>query len=432
MRKSALLLFPLALGLLAGLAVSAPLPSRLQGVRPGDWPQWRGPDRNDVSKETGLLREWPKDGPRLLWTFKDAGVGFAGIAVVGDRLYTMGAEGKTEYLYALDLNSQKKLWSVEVGPLFVNGWGDGPRGTPTVDGDLVYAIGGNGDLVCVRADKGEKVWSHGLRTELSGQMMSGWGYTESPLVDGDHVLATPGGKKGTVAAFDKKDGKLVWRSADFTDPAAYSSLIPCEIGGIRQYVQMTGQGVAGVAAKDGKLLWHYAKTAGTAAIPTPLFADNCVYVTSGYGSGCALVKLVPQGDGIKAEEVYKNKSMTNQHGGVVLVDGYLYGFSDGPGWVCQDFKTGEQTWTSRKLGKGSVVYADGHLYCYSEGDGTCALVEANPKEWKEAGRFKIPQQTNVPRKGGHIWTHPVIAHGKLYLRDQDLIFCYDVKNGSSQ
>ncbi|HEY7424607.1 MAG TPA: PQQ-binding-like beta-propeller repeat protein [Gemmataceae bacterium] len=392
-----------------------------------DWTQWQGPDRTNVSQETGLLKKWPAEGPKLLWTFPDAGVGYAGPAIVGDRLYTMGADETKEYVFAIDLKTRKKLWSSEIGPLFVNPWCDGPRGTPTVDGDLVFALGGQGNLICVKADSGEKVWRKQFKQELAGAQMSGWGYTESPLVDGDQVVTTPGGDKGAIAAFNKKSGSLLWRSQAYTDKAAYSSLVLGEVGGIRQYVQRTGDSVAGVAAKDGRLLWRFPHKAPTAAIPTPIVADNYVFSTSGYGAGCVLIQLTPNGQEIKADEVYANKDMTNHHGGVVKVGDYIYGHSDKGGWMCMEFKTGKVLWKeTRKLGKGSITCADGHLYCFSENDGTVVLIEASPDGWKESGKFKLPQQTMLSRKRGKIWTHPVVADGRLYLRDQDLIFCYDI------
>lgn len=391
-----------------------------------DWPQWRGPDRTDISRQTGLLTSWPSGGPPLVWTFSDAGLGYSSPAVVGDRLFTTGASKDGEILYAIDLQTRKKVWSVDVGPLFVNGWGDGPRGTPTVDGDLVYALGGQGNLVCVNAETGKKLWTKRMKADLGGEQMSGWGYTESPLVDGNLVLVTPGGNQGAVAAFDKKTGDLKWRSTTFKDKAGYSSLVVGEAFGIRQYVQLTGQSVVGIAAVDGKLLWRFAYSTRTAAIPTPIVKDNYVYVSSGYGTGCALVKLTQKGTGIEATEVYANKDMENHHGGVILVGDHLYGYSQKGGWVCQDFKTGKVVWSNRGVGKGCLTCADGHLYCYGERDGNCALVEASPTGYKETGNFKIPQETKLPRKSGKIWTHPVVSNGKLYLRDQDLIFCYDI------
>jgi outer membrane protein assembly factor BamB len=398
-----------------------------------DWPQWRGPHRTDVSTETGLLKTWPKDGPRLLWTYSDAGNGYSSPAVVGDRLFTMGTRNDRDCVFALDVKTGKEVWSAKFVPVFHQDRGDGPRGTPTVAGDLLYGIGGQGELVCVETATGKIRWQVSLKKDLGGQMMSGWGYSESPLVDGNQVICTPGGSKGTLAALDRQSGKLIWQSKELTDLAAYSSCIVAEVGGLRQYIQVTGSAVAGVAAKDGRLLWRYPKDDfRTAVVPTPIFHDNQVYVTAGYGSGCALLKLTPNGNGTKAEKVYANKNMTNHHGGVVRVGEYVYGFSDSErNWICQNFQTGETVWSGqKKLGKGSLTCADGHLYCYSESDGTLVLVEASPKGWKEDGRFKIPRETTIRSSSGKIWTHPVVANGRLYLRDQDLIFCFDVQNGA--
>lgn len=391
-----------------------------------DWPQWRGPDRNEVSRDKDLLESWPKDGPPMLWTYKNLGIGYSGMAVVGDRLITQFADDKEEYITSIDLKTQKPLWKTAIGTRFRNEpWGDGPRGTPTVDGAFTYGIGGQGNLFCVKTDTGEVVWSKRLREDLNGEMMSGWGYTESPLVDGDLVVATPGGKKGAIAALDKKTGELKWRSQGFTDKAAYSSLIKSEIGEIPQYIQMTGESVASVSAKDGSLLWKFARKGSTAAIPTPVASKNYVYATSGYGAGCTLIEIKP-GTEAKADQVYANKDMVNHHGGVVLVGDHIYGYSDTKGWICQDFKTGEVAWASKKLGKGSCIYADGHLILYSEDNGTCVLIEANPKQWKETGRFTIPMKSDLRSRNGKVWTHPTIANGKLYLRDQQNLFCYDI------
>jgi outer membrane protein assembly factor BamB len=396
-----------------------------------DWPQWRGPDRTDVSNEKGLLREWPKGGPKLLWTFRDAGTGLSGFAVVGDRLYSMGADDNKEYVFAVDLKSQKKVWSTEVGPRTVNGWADGPRGTPTVADGFVYALGGQGHLICVKADTGAQVWLKDFKGDLKGAQQGGWGYTESPLVDGDQMIASPGGSEGCLAAFDKKTGDVFWRSKGFTDNAAYSSVLVADIAGVHQYIRMTDKSVAGIAAKDGTLLWRISRSGPTAAIPTPVYADGNVFVTSGYSAGCNLIKVTKDGESFKADQVYANKDMTNHHGGVLRIGDYVYGYSDGKGWVCMEFKTGKVMWSDKSLGKGSVTAADGHLYCYAENDGTVALVDANPTSWKEKGRLKIPEETKLSRKRAKIWTHPVVANGKLYLRDQDLIFCYDLSDGKS-
>jgi outer membrane protein assembly factor BamB len=401
-----------------------------------DWPQWRGPDRTDVSHETGLLKDWPADGPKLLWTYEEAGSGYSGPAIVGERYLTMGADDKQEYVLCLDARTGKRLWRTDYGARFKNGYGDGPRGTPTVDGELVYGIGGQGDLVCLKIGDGTRVWEKNLKRDLSGQMMSGWGYTESPLVDGDKVICSPGGAKGSLAALNKKTGDVLWRSKDLTEKATYSSPVVATIGGVRQYVQTVSAGgkesvggVAGVAADDGRKLWEYERPGfRTAFIPTPVVHDDSVYITGGYGAGCDLIQIRADNGKFEAEKVYgENKDMQNHHGGVVLVGDYVYGRSDKGGWTCQEFKTGKVVWNeNRKLEKGSLTCVDGMLYLYGEKSGTCVLIEASPTGWKEHGRFSIPRQTNIRSGSGGIWTHPVVANGRLYLRDQDLIFAYDV------
>jgi outer membrane protein assembly factor BamB len=406
-----------------------------QWVKADDWPQWRGPDRTDVSKEIGLLKSWPKDGPKLLWTFDKAGVGFSGPAVVGDRLYTMGGREDTSYLFAIDIKTDKEIWSCPIGKTYRNSYGDGPRGTPTVDGELIYALDGQGELLCVEAAKGTKRWSVNLEKDFHGEMMSGWGYSESVLVDGDQVVCCPGGKDGTLAALDKKTGKIKWRSKELTDKATYSSLVIGEIGGVRQYVQLTHKsasdgGIVGVAAKDGKLLWYHPRPGyATAVIPTPIVQGDLVYATSGYGAGCDLLQIKRTGEKFEAKELYSKSSqrnvMKNQHGGVLLFGNHIYGYSDGRGWTCQDLKTGEAIWDDKvKVGRGSLTCADGNLYCYAESTGEAYLVEANPKKLNLISSFKTPKQL----KPGSIWTHPVVANGCLYLRDQDLIFCYNVRD----
>jgi len=410
-------------------------------ARAADWPQWRGPERTDVSGESGLLQSWPAEGPKLLWTFRDAGAGYSGPAVVGRALYTMGAANETEYLYYLDTQTLKKVWSAEIGPAFKDGHGDGPRGTPTVDGGRVYALGAQGELVCVKAADSGVVWRKNLRADLGGEMWSEWGYSESPLVDGDRLICTPGGPKGTLAALDRNTGAVLWRSKEWTDKAAYSSVIATEVGGVRLYVQMTGESVAGVAADDGRLLWRCKRSGPTAPVPTPIAADECVYVTSGYNAGCLLLRLTAHGKDVKYTELHKNKNMVNHHGGVLLTGGCVYGYDDNKGLICQDFRTTDVLWAQKdceKLwdkehnrgvyGKMSLTCADGRLYCYGEDAGDVLLVEATPKGLKADGHFAIPEQTRTKRRSGKIWTHPVVAGGKLYLRDQELIFCYDVKD----
>jgi outer membrane protein assembly factor BamB len=398
-----------------------------------DWPQWRGPNRDDVSTEKNLLKVWPKDGPRVVWKFQEAGGAYSGPSIVGDQLYCCGSDEQREFVFALNARTGKKEWSADFSKGYTHGRGDGPRGNPTVDGDHLYVLGGGGQLACLETKGGKLVWSKNLSKDLGGQMMSGWGYSESVLIDGDQLICTPGGKNGTLAAFDKKTGDVLWRSKDSTDSAAYSSVIIATVSGVKQYIQMTGRGVIGVAPKDGKVLWHY--TEGkyqTAVIPTPICRDNHVFITRGYGVGCDMIKLTANSDGtFKAEKEYANTNMVNHHGGVILLGDYLYGYSDKGGWTCQDFKTGAVKWSDNKFGKGSVAYADGMLYHYSEKDGTVVLSEASPAGWKEVSRFKIPETSKLHKGQVMYWTHPVVSNGRLYIRDQDLLFCFDVSDGKS-
>lgn len=394
-----------------------------------DWPTWRGALRDGKSPDTGLVKEWPKDGPKLLWTFEKAGKGYSSPAFVGGKIYLTGSrDGKAEII-CLDAGG-KELWSAPIGgdpeKGYNTGWGAGTRGAPTVSDGMVYAMSANGGLTCFDADNGKNLWNKDLVKDFGGAI-PGWGYSESPLVDGAKVVVTPGGDQGAILALEKKTGKKLWRSKDLKDGAQYSSLVVAEVKGKRQYIQLFMNTLAGVDAENGEVLWKSDWPEGrTAVIPTPVYHEGNVYMTSGYGSGCKLVKI----DGEEAEDVWQNKVMKNHHGGVVLVDGHIYGFSDGGGLVCQELATGKQKWSQRGEGsqKGSVHYADGMLYCMDEEAGSVFLAEANPDRYTEHGRFEIPRQTKL-REGtnGKIWTHPVVIGGKLYLRDQDLLFCYGVK-----
>ena len=390
----------------------------------GDWPQWGGPNRDHISKEAGLLQKWPEGGPKRIWLSEKGGVGYAGFSVVEGQLFTMGARDGKEQLLAFGANDGKELWAADLGDILKNDWGDGPRGTPTVDGDRVYALGGKGKLVAASVKDGKILWTKSLTADLGGKV-PGWGYTESVLVEGGVVYCTPGGSKGTIAALDKMTGELKWQSSEVTEPAHYSSIVPTDLNGSRQLIQLTEKRLTSVNAKDGKLLWKSPWPGRTAVIPTPVVSGNQVYITTGYGVGSKLVKVDA---GNKPSDVFENKVMKNHHGGVVLLGGHIYGYSDGPGWVCQDFQTGKEVWADKKLDKGAVTYAGGRLYCLEERTGKVALMEANPKGWTERGSFKLDPQTKQRASRGMIWTHPVIANGKLYLRDQELIFCFDVSS----
>jgi outer membrane protein assembly factor BamB len=419
------------LAAVTGLALAAGAPA-------ADWPQWQGPNRDNHSRDTGLLKEWPKDGPKLLWTFDTAGAGFGSPVVVGDKVFVLGSDdpdkGEKEFALCIDMKEGKEVWRTPLETAtgdYSYGWGSGPRSTPTVDGDKVYVLGAKGDLRCLTTADGKKVWGVNLKKDLGGGI-PGWGYSESVLIDGDHLVCTPGGNKGTLAKLDKKTGEVVWRSTDLKEGAQYSSIVTTEVG-VKQYVTLLRSGTVGVRASDGKLLWQSKAGAnGTAVIPTAIVHDKYVFATSGYGSGCGLLELTPEGDGVKMKEVYLNKAMTDKHGGVVRVGDYIYGSSERGGWTCIEYlklsnDNDKETWKSNKLDSGSICYADDRLYCYGEGKGTCVLIEASPKGWAEHGRFTIPKASKFPRRGGHIWTHPVVAQGRLFLRDHEYLFCFDVK-----
>lgn len=408
----------------AGMAPFAGLVLSFCLAEGADWPQWRGPNRDGISPETSLLRQWPKGGPPMAWKAAGLGVGFASVSVAGGRIFTMGEDDRFSFIHALDEPTGKWLWSAKVGVKGAPGGYPGPRCTPTVEGGLVFALGQYGDLVCVEAGTGKEVWRRSLLKDFGGRMMSDWGYSESPLVDDERLVCTPGGGQGTLLALNKATGATLWRTSDFTDDAAYSSVVAATIAGVPQYVQLTDASVAGVAPADGKVLWRARRRGAVAVVPTPIVRDDHVYVTSGYGVGCHLFKVVPTNPAFQAEQVWANKVMVNHHGGVVRVGEHLYGYSDGKGWTCQEFQTGKAVWQDKtKLDKGAIACADGHLYLRGEGGaGTVVLIEATPEGWKEKGRFDQPNRSEA-----RSWPHPVIANGRLYLRDQDVLLCYDLK-----
>ena len=393
------------------------------GLSADDWQQWRGPNRDGISRETGLLQAWPSAGPERVWLSRDIGIGYSAPVVARGRLFVLGTKDGKEQLFAKEVKGGKTLWTAPMGGILSNNWGDGPRGAAAVDGDKVYALGAKGGLICANVGDGKVNWRVEMVKDLGGKV-PGWGYTESVLVDGDYVICTPGGKRGALAAIDKKTGEVIWRSSDWTDGAQYASVVPAELNGQRQFIQLTQKTLAGVSARDGSVLWRNAWSGRTAVIPTPIVRKNEVYISSGYGAGCRKITI---GDAHKVTEDYSNKNMKNQHGGVLLLDGHLYGYSDGRGWTCQNLKSGDVVWDSKKLGKGCVFYADNRLYCLAESSGTVALADANTAGWREHGRFKLEPQTELRKRSGRIWTHPVVANGVLYLRDQELLFAFDVK-----
>jgi outer membrane protein assembly factor BamB len=401
---------------LAPLLVTLSLTSGVVGIAADDWPQWRGPRRDGVSKETGLLKDWPANGPRLAWRINGTGEGYSSFAVAGGRLYTLGARQNTEYVFAFDAATGKKVWEVANGRRFNNDRGDGPRGTPTIDGDRVYVFGSSGDMTVLDPASGKVFWTQNLLQKYGGSNIN-WGLSESPLVLSDRIIVTPGGRGASIVALRKTDGSLIWKSQ--SDEPGYSSALLHPIGNIQQAVVFTAERALGVDVNDGKVLWSYNRVSNrTANIATPIARGNHVFLSSDYGTGAGLLALTPSANGIKASEVYFTNEMRNHHASSVLVGDYLYGFSSSI-LTAMHFETGKVAWRDRSVGKGSLVFADDRLYLFSE-NGVVGLAEANPQKYVEHGRFQL-RTGNLPT-----WSHPVVSGGKLFIRDQDTLYAYDV------
>lgn len=392
------------------------------------WSQWRGPNRDGLSPETGLLKKWPQGGPKLAWNIKGLGKGMASVSVAGGKIFTMGSRKEGQMAVAYDAATQKELWAT-----LVSKHGGEPRCTPTVAGGMVYSLSDDGEVLCCSAADGKEVWRKSYKDDFGGPPKPSWQFSESPLVDGDRVILTPGHPERFMVALHAKTGAVIWTTkakleGNGHDGAGYTGAVISNGGGVKQYVTMVGKGAIGVSAKDGKLLWHYNAVAnGTAVIPTPLVWDDFVFVSSGYGTGAGLLKLTKDGGGVKAEEQYFLKAGTfqNHHGGMVRIGDYIYaGTGHNNGFpICIEWKSGKVVWDKgRGPGRESaaVIAADGNLY-FRYQDGTMALISATPDGYKENGVFKLPFID------GPSWPHPSIEGGKLYLRSQDVLMCFDVK-----
>lgn len=457
-----------------------PQPEFAGSAKEHDWPQWRGQRRDGISRETGLLGTWPKEGPPLAWKVEGLGGGYSAPSVAAGRIFGTSLRGEDEVVWALSEADGSTLWVARLGPAArqrMPQGKEGPGSTPTVDGELLYALGLSGDLACLQVRDGAIVWRRSLPRDFGG-LAPTWSFRESPLADGDKVICTPGGEGAVLVALDKRTGEEIWRSAAVAvevhqanatssdvsfdlelrekvpsrdasgappagrrhgfgrgfggSGAAYASAIAVDFEGERQYVQLTATGLVGVAASDGRFLWRYDRPANTHRIncATPIYHDGFVFTSSAYDAGGGLVKLTKDGaGGIRAEEVYYSEDLRNHHGGVVLFEGCLYGASggnEGGYLVCLDFRTGKLLWSEEERGKrrapkGSVALADGRLYYRTE-SGAMLLIEPSPKEYIERGRFEQPHRSRQPA-----WAHPVVANGRLYLRDQDVLLCYHVK-----
>jgi outer membrane protein assembly factor BamB len=383
-----------------------------------DWPQWQGPDRTGLSKETGLLKQWPANGPPLVWSATNLGVGYGSIAVKDDRIFLQGSNGRQSLLFSLRRADGKTVWSKALGSSGFNDRGSGPRGTPTVDGDRLYVLTENGDLHCLKAQDAASVWQRNILADFGGRNIP-WLISESPLVDGNDVIVTPGGRNAGIVALDKMTGKTIWASKELSDEAGYASPVVADVQGVRTVMTLTSRAGVGVRESDGKLMWRYQQVAnGTANITTPIYFDSKVFYTSAYGTGGALLGLTAQDGSVNAKEIYFTREMQNHHGGVLLVNGYLYGFNNSI-LTCLEFATGKMMWRDRSVGKGSLTYADGDLYIQSE-DNVVGLAEASPAGYKEHGRFHIADQ------GLPSWAHPVVSGGRLHIRNQGTLASYDI------
>lgn len=440
---------------LASLIFAAAISISCFNAAAEDWPQWQGPNRNAISAEKGLLQQWPENGPLLAWRVKGLGGGDSAPAVFGGKLYGMSNRDGKEIVWALSEADGTEVWTTELGDAFEQRRPqskEGPGCTPTIDGDRLYVEGMGGRVACLQVDSGEIIWQKKMVEDFGGVVPT-WSYRESPLVDGDRMIITPGGSAGTIVALNKMNGETLWATIvekeqagtaqddkstrrgpgrrgfnrGPSSDAAYASPIVVEIEGIRQYVQMTASSLIGVAASDGRLLWKYSRPANAMGIncSTPIYQDGLIFAASAYGAGGGAVKLTKKDDGkFEAEEVYFTTRMQNHHGGTIVVDGALYGANGGNGGgmlACLNFQTGEVFWIDRDAPKGALAFADGRLYLRDE-EGPLLLIEPSKDRFIERGRFEQPDRSSSPA-----WAHPVIANGKLYIRDQDLLLCYDIQ-----
>lgn len=408
----------------------------LQAVEPAkdSWPQWGGVQRDHKSQAAGLKQNWPEGGPELVWKFDAAGMGYSSLSVTEGRGYSQGEKDGKNYAYCLNAATGKEIWRTETGAApgdkaYNTGWGGGPRGTPTVTADRVIVLDDAGNCCSLNKSNGKVQWKVNLISDLDGSMPK-WGYSESPLVDGDRVVVCPGGKN-FLTALELGTGKVALESSGYEDIAHYVSVIKHNVDGVECYTTASGKGLVSFAADDGRVLWTNSATgASTATIPTPIVKGKQLYHTAGYKMGSVLLQLSSSDKkSVTAEQLWANKNQQNHHGGVVLLDDHIFGYKQGGGWVSQDLTSGEATLQTRIEGESgaSVAYADGRLYVYGESTGNCYLVEPSTTEWKVKGQLELPAKSQLERGKGHIWAHPVIAEGKLFLRDLDLIYAFDIK-----
>jgi outer membrane protein assembly factor BamB len=405
-------------------ALVGPGEGRLMAAETGNWPRFHGPNGDNISTETGLLKKWPEQGPKLLWTAKGIGRGFTGVTIADGRIYTAGDVGRDLVLFALDMDGRVQ-WQAKNGAAWTESGPPGARGTPTIDGPRIYHENAHDQVVCLDAKSGRKVWGLDLAAEFHGKR-DGFGRAESLLVDGDRVICSPGGPIA-MAALDKKTGRTVWKSPSAGEPAGYASPILAEHAGLRMFLTMSSRSLIAVSGDNGDLLWrieHY-NPSYVANCVSPIYHDGHVLFSGGYGVGCVLLKVSVNGGKATAATAWRTKDLDNRHGGVILLDGHLYGaanFSNNAKWICLDWKSGRKMYAERGVGEGSLTFADGMLYTLSE-NRKVGMVRPAPTGHELVSQFKIPAGGEGPT-----WAHPVVCGGRLYIRHDDRLYAYDIRS----
>lgn len=385
--------------------------------------QWRGPNRDGIYPEKNLLKEWPADGPKLLWSFSDLGTGQGSAVISGDKIFvtgipdTLNADG---YLFAFDI-SGNMLWKKNYGKDW-NGIFPGARSTPTVVNDLIYVVSGSGAACCLKAENGEQVWSVDFFKDLKADSVQ-FGFCESPLIDGDRIYLTPGGAENNVAALNRFTGEKIWSSPGYQEKATYSSPILINHNGHRLFVNLTSTSIIGLDAETGQMYWRIHQFQDNKIhANTPVYHDGKLYISSASRKDSSgLVMLQLSDDGQKASIGWRNKEFINLSGSFILKDGFLYGGAYlQPKWFCIDMASGQTKYIAKELGGGAVIYADGLFYCYAEKDGEMALADGTPEQFRIISKFKVPLGM------AQHWAHPVIADGKLFVRHNNALMVYDI------
>lgn len=393
-------------------------------VQADDWPQFRGPDRDGKSKETGLLKTWPEGGPKLIKTITGIGAGYSSPAIAGGKIYISGKVvcesckvGDELFLFCFDMEG-KKLWGTKLGPAFARSY-KGARSTPTVKDGIVCVLSGIGQLGVFDAASGKQIWSKDILKTFKGKFPS-YGVSESVLIDGDRVICTPGGKDACIVALDKKTGDTVWTSKGVNNRCDYASPILVEHNKAKQVVALAFDGLIGVSAKDGTLLWRYDKPFGKGRMClTPVYENGCVFAEAGHKGMGGAVKLTAKGADITVTPLWEVPATPTHLGGYIALKGHIYGH-DGTGFSCREFQSGKVAYQEKSIAKGSTLYADGMFYCLGE-NGVMQLVQADTSGCKKVSVFKMPEARR------NVWAYPAIADKRLFIRYSDKVFIYDIK-----